>query len=65
MQVYSQLNKSSVFSNGMVSLSNILFNIMMGILAVIISVWYFVLYLLDIMLDLIEKGTQKLKKIRR
>ena len=65
MQVYSQLNKSSVFLNGMVSLSNILFSIMLGILAVIISVWYFVLYLLDIVLDLIEKGTQKLKKIRR
>jgi len=38
---------------------------MTAILMVIVSVWYFIMYLLDIALDLIEKGTQKLKKIGR
>ena len=30
-----------------------------------VSLWYFMMYLIDIILDYIEKGTQKLKKIKK
>ena len=46
------------------SVSNIFFSIMMGILMVFVSVWYFIIYLFDLICDLIEQGTQKLKKYR-
>jgi len=46
-------------------MSNILFNIMMGILFVFVSIWYFIIYLIDIFCDLVEEGTQKIKKLRK
>jgi len=47
------------------SISNILFSIMIGIVGIFVSICFFIMYLIEVTIDLLQEGTQRLKKTRR